>query len=124
QAEVDEFRRFMATPEYAAEERDYKVALHKVMAELLSPQTVLSRPFPELLTAFFDGHLDLTQLSLDADARSEVQAAFPGGVKNAFVNLCGGGFGLHSFSSIPGAIRDGLGGDIRVAFLLLTDQRL
>jgi MoxR-like ATPase len=123
QAEVDEFAAFLPTQEYATGERDYKVALHDVLSRLLSPSTLESTEFPELLAAFFDGTLDVTRLGLSEEdhARIEVAVAPFYSLQNAFANLCGGRFGVNNFVWIPGAIRDGFSEPIRDAFATLVD---
>jgi hypothetical protein len=38
-----------------------------------------------------------------------------------FINLCGGGYGVNNFVGIPGAVRDGLGDEVRHAFSKIFD---
>jgi hypothetical protein len=111
QAEVDNFADQLGTDEYANSERDYKVAIHYVLRELLAGDRLNSSRFPELLAAFFEDQLDLGLLNLSAEQQAFVaDAVAPNhGVRNAFANLCGGRFGVNNFVWIPGAVRDGIG---------------
>ena len=124
QAEVDAFAAYLETPEYAREERDYKLAIHYVLRALFSPDRLASRDFESLLSAFFARELDLDRLDLDEGDRAFVERSVAPlhGLTNAFVNLCGGRFGVNNFIWIPGAIQDGLGADIHQAFAGLVES--
>jgi hypothetical protein len=119
QAEVDAFAVHLETPEYAAEERDYKLAVHFVLRSLFAPDRLATPEFPAMLGAFFERKVELHRLDLAPEERAFVEEAvspLPSGVTNAFINLCGGGFGVNNFIWIPGAIRDGLGEEIGQTF--------
>jgi hypothetical protein len=122
--EATKFTATLATAEYAAEERDYKVAVHEVLSRLLSPTALDEPEFLDRLAAFCERRLDLSQLDLDPDqvARIEAGVADSHGVTNAFIQLAGGRFGVNNFIWIPGAIRGGLGEQIRHAFQTLLDD--
>jgi hypothetical protein len=125
QVEVDAFAAYMETPEYAKDERNYKLAVHYVLRSLFSEERLASPEFPALLSAFFgrewalDELVDKLRLSPEERDFIEVAVNSPSGVTNAFANLCGGGFGVNNFTWIPGAVEDGLGEGIRQAFGVL-----
>jgi MoxR-like ATPase len=128
QTEVDAFAAHLDTPEYAEEERDYKLVVHYVLRSLFSPDRIASAEFPAMLGAFFERKLDPAQLNLpgeDIDLVKQTHGS-PQAITNAFINLCGGGYGVNNFVWIPGAIRDGLGEPIRETFadLLASDEPL
>jgi MoxR-like ATPase len=125
QAEVDAFGARLETPEYKKNERDYKFAVHLVLSRVLSPDRLSATDFPALLGEFFERKLDLDQLGFTETERTFIdEAVAPGGVTSKFTNLCSGGFGVNSFIWIPGAIRDGLGEEIRKTFtdLVTSDE--
>jgi hypothetical protein len=124
QRKVDAFAAWLPTDEYASDERDYKLAVRDVVSALLSR---IDQPgFPELLCAFFERTLDLAALELSPEVLAFVEQATATvhGVTNAFINLCGGRYGVNNFNWIPGAVTDGLGEEIRAAFALLLDESL
>lgn len=125
QVEVDAFATYLETPEYKLQERNYKLAVHYVLRSLFSEERLASPEFPALLSAFFGRELGLDELldelRLSPSERDFVEAAVVPfhGVTNAFANLCGGRFGVNNFIWIPGAVEDGLGEEIRQAFVHL-----
>jgi MoxR-like ATPase len=123
QNEVNDFARTLRTIEYEQEERNYKLAVHYVLRELLARDQIESPTFPELLAAFFEDQLDPTLLNLSEEQQAFVTEAVAPvhGLRYAFANLCGGRFGVNNFVWIPGAVRDGLGKEVRRAFAQLMD---
>ena len=67
-------RNLIGSSEYAADERSYKVAVHFVVAALLSQSNLSSPRFPELLASVFQENMpDLAALGLDRAKSAEVQ---------------------------------------------------
>src|SRR5688500_102203 len=111
----------LAGPAYEEDERSYKVAVHAVIAALLSPQNLAAPNFPELLASVFrDNTPDLASLGLDAAGHAAVEEGVAVGhmssFKNAMANLAGGQWGAAQFVWIPRAIEFGLGEELREAF--------
>jgi hypothetical protein len=127
QAEVDAFAAHLQTPEYAEDERDYKLVVHYVLRSLFAPNRMARPEFPTMLGAFFERKLEPGELGLSPEDLAFVEQAHgtPQAITNAFINLCGGGYGVNNFIWIPGAIRDGLAEEIGKAFAdLLSDAPL
>jgi MoxR-like ATPase len=122
--EVAGFAAALSTPGYLAEERDPKLAVHEVMARLLAPSTLESASFPQLLSAFFERELQLSDLEIDPQAAARIENAVQPfyGVTNAFINLAGGRFAVNNFVWIPAAVSLGLGDEIRDAFRVLLTE--
>lgn len=110
---------------YGEEERDYKVAVHLVMAALLSPEHRNSGRFPALIADVFGTEKpDLVALGLGERERRQVSEGVrhTRGLHGAFSNLCGGRFGYWQFRWLPGAVQKGLGGAIAEAFRQLVEE--
>src|SRR5579864_5973577 len=123
--EAAAFTATLASHEYLADERDYKVAVHEVMSRLLAPLELVSPSFLDRLAAFFERQLDLNDLGMTSDRVAWVEDAVADthGVTNAFINLAGGRFAVNNFVWIPRTIRLGLGEEIRHAFQTLLDDQ-
>ena len=108
-------------PEFAADERAYKVAVHRVIAALLSPENLARPEFPTLLASVFQENTPaLEALGLDEGGRNAVQDGIAVGhmssFKNAIANLAGGQWGAAQFIWLPRAVEFGLGEELRAAF--------
>jgi MoxR-like ATPase len=124
QAEVDAFAHTLTTDFYKADERNYKLAVHYVLRKLFAPEVLEREDFTELLVAFFEDKIDLGELGLSSEEQEFVRegVVHSHGLRNAFANLCGGRWGVNNFIWIPGAVRDGLGEEVRVVFVELFAQ--
>jgi hypothetical protein len=124
QAEVDAFALTLTTDEYKLDERRYKLAVYYVLRKLFARAVLEREDFTELLVAFFEDKLDLGELGLSSEEQEFVRegVVLSHGLRNAFANLCGGRWGVNNFIWIPGAVRDGLGEEVRAAFIELFAQ--
>ena len=125
--EAADFAKTISTEAYRADERDYKWAVHLVMAALLS-EPVLSRDdLGDIIgNLFSDPYPDMDLLGLSAEDQAFVEEAAhksfgAGGLKSAMANLSGGRYGLAQFIWIPRAVEFGLGPQTADAFRGLVD---
>jgi MoxR-like ATPase len=127
-AEAKAFAMAMQRPEYARDERDYKVAVHAVFSRLLSPPLIDSPDFPRILKSTLEGAPDFERLGLRPEERDAVvQATKPvGDFRNAFANLCGGRWGVAQYIWMLPAVDLEFGDSLRAAFkgLVNTDEPL
>jgi len=122
-AEVTWFREVFGTEAYLHEERNYKLALHRAVSALLSPELLADSGFPALLSAILDE--DDPNLSALGIGTAELELLRAGGVRSyraALANLSGGRWGVAQFLWIPRAVEFGLGDDLREAFGRLVDD--
>lgn len=116
--EARQFAETMATPRYAQEERDYKVAVHTVISRLLAPNVLARSDWSELLRGVLSGHVDFAALELAEDERQRVVAASnaSGDLRNQLANLAGGRFGVAQYIWMISAVEKGLGSELRSVF--------
>ena len=119
--EAAEFAARLKTDQYRKDERDYKVAVHKVISALLSDANANREDFPALIANVFSEPIpDLDALGLSAEDQLLIKNALgtmgAGALRSAMANLTGGKFGLAQFIWIPRAIEFGLGQPIAAAF--------
>ncbi len=117
------FARLLSTPEYARQERDYKVAVHLLVSRLLSEASLDAPTFPDLLARFFRGEFEPEELGLDERTAAEVRRRLDNSgldLLGAITNLTGGKWGLPHFTWIPRAVDLGLGEELRSAFRALV----
>lgn len=128
--EATEFSALISTSTYRDQERDYKWAVHLVLAALLSPENSSREDWPQLIADVFGTPMpNLDRLGLKPEDKTFVEAALSDGgrLRGAMANLAGGGrWGLREFIWIPRAIEYGLGPSIADAFraLVATEQPL
>lgn len=123
--DVMRFGEDIKQPWYGARERDYKVAVHIVMAALLSPASCDSEKLPALIADVFGSTKpDLVGLGLNEDAQRQAAECMenPGGLRGALTNLCGGRYGSRQFAWIPDAIQEGFGASVAEAFRKVVDE--
>lgn len=119
------FTELLQSDEYARQERDYKVAVHRLVERLLSPPLVEDQAFPTLLARFFRGELTPEDVGLVGEDAADVRRRLgSSGVDllGAIINLTGGRWGVPQFVWIPRAVEKGFGEDLRTAFRGLVDQ--
>lgn len=124
--EAANFARHLTTDRYRTQERDYKVAVHYVLAALLSKKNIERADFPSLISDVFQEPLpDLEALAIDEQKRNLIKAGLAnlgaGALRSAMANLSGGKWGLAQFSWIPRAIEFGLGEQVAEGFRGLID---
>jgi MoxR-like ATPase len=117
-ADIAWFRDVLGTEAYLHEERNYKLALHRVISALLAPEVLADSRFPALLSAILgEDDPDLSALGIGAEQPALPQ---PGSdvrsYRAAVANLSGGRWGVAQFLWIPRAVEFGLGEDLREAF--------
>lgn len=118
------FTRLIPTDKYRKDERDYKWAVHLVLAALLSERNSSREDFAVLISDVFGKAMpDLDALALSPDDQAFVKAAVPGGggLRGAMGNLGGGKWGLAQFAWIPRAVEFELGSAIADAFRAVID---
>jgi AAA domain (dynein-related subfamily) len=124
--EAAKFAKQITTDSYGKDERDYKVAVHRVLSALLSQENIGRDDFPSLVSNVFKEPLpDLGALGIAEQEQDVIKAACAtqgaGALRSAMANLAGGKWGLAQFSWIPRAIEFGLGEPIAEAFRGLID---
>jgi hypothetical protein len=124
--EAAKFAKHLTTDSYRKQERDYKVAVHRVLAALLSKENRGRADFPSLISNVFKEPLpDLEALGIDEQERDFIKAAVAtlgaGALRSAMANLSGGKWGLAQFSWIPRAIEFDLGEPVAESFRGLID---
>jgi MoxR-like ATPase len=118
--EAKAFAETMKGPDYAGQERDYKLAVHTVLSRLLSSPAIDSPQFPHLLKSGLEGDVDFNALGLGGpqDGPIRAQAA---GFANDFANLSGGRWGVAQYVWLLPAVEMGLGEALRGAFKAVVD---
>jgi AAA domain (dynein-related subfamily) len=124
--EAVKFAKQITTDSYRKRERDYKVAVQRVLSALLSSANIGRDDFPSLVSNVFKEPLpDLGALGIAEQEQDFIKAALAtlgaGALRSAMANLAGGRWGLAQFIWIPRAIEFGLGGPIADAFRGLID---
>ncbi len=124
---ADEAARFaeqLQTSKYREDERDYKLAVHKVLAALFSERTINDEYAATLIAELFDTATpDLDRLGVaPADQDFVHQTVGAPGVRAAMANLAGGRWGVAQFAWIPRAVEFGFGEPVAEAFRHLVDD--
>ena len=107
-------------PVFAAQERDYKWAVHLLMRGLLSHESLSREDFPSRLAKLIAGDLLPPDVGLSAAEAEQVRNGLEGvtgGLYGAISNLAGGRWGVPHLDWIAVAVEKGLGEDLRQAFL-------
>lgn len=126
---ADEAARFgeqLHTPKYHKDERDYKLAVHKVLAALFSDRSINSADADSLIAEVFrEATPDLDRLGIEPPDQSFIRDTVGApGVRAAMANLAGGRWGVAQFLWLPRAVEFGLGDLIVRAFRAVVDDSL
>lgn len=119
------FKELLRSEEYTRHERDYKVAVHRLVERLLSPPLLEHPSFAALLGKFFRGELMPEDVGLEGEEAADVRRRLGSSrldLLGAITNLTGGRWGVPQFVWIPRAVEKGFGEDLRTAFKGLVDQ--
>ena len=109
--EVARFGEQLHTPKYHKDERDYKLAVHKVLAALFSDRIINSADADSLIAEVFrEATPDLDRLGIEPPDQSFIRDTVGApGVRAAMANLAGGRWGVAQFLWLPRAVEFGLG---------------